>query len=81
MFGHGVSVFILVDIPAFLSIFFLFEFLECAGGLAPEGEIGDFLLFGGGEGEVGGYEDVLVLEILLAADDRNDYLVGHRHSI
>lgn len=81
MFGHGVSVFILVDIPAFLSIFFLFEFLECAGGLAPEGEIGDFLLFGGGEGEVGGYEDVLVLEVLLAADDRNDYLVSHRHSI
>ena len=81
MVVHGVSVFILVHISAFLSIFFLFEFLECAGGLAPEGEIGHFFLFGGGEGEVGGYEDVLVLEVLLAADDGNDYLVGQRHSI
>lgn len=63
----------------FFAIFFVFEFLEGAAGLAPEGEVWEFIVFGGGEGEVGGDEDVLVFEVLLAADDGDDDLVGHRH--
>lgn len=66
-------------IAFFFTFFFIFEFLEGTGGLTPEGEVWQFIVFGGGEDKVGRDEDVLVLQVLLAADDRDDDLVGHRH--
>ena len=65
--GVGFVIFIFECVPSLLAILFLFEFLESAGGLAPEGEIWQFFVFGWGEGEVGGYEDVLVLQVLLSS--------------
>jgi hypothetical protein len=64
-----------------LSILFLFEFLEGAGRLPPESEVGKFVMLGRGQRKVGGDKDVLILEILLTADDRYDNLVGQGHSI
>lgn len=76
--GGWFGIFVVELIAFFLAVFLLLEFLEGAGRLAPEGEVGEFIVFGGCEGEVGGDEDVLVFQVLLAADDGDDDLVGHR---
>jgi hypothetical protein len=81
LYGLRFSIFAFGLVASLLAVLFFLEFLEGAGGLTPEGEVGEFIVLGGGEGEVGGDEDVLILEVLLAADDRDDYLVGQRHSI
>ena len=57
-------------------IFFLFKPFECAGGFLPESKIREVLVLGRRDSKRSGDEDVLILEVLLAAHSWNDNMVG-----